>query len=249
MRVVLLTAGRATRLQPLTDALPKCLLEIAGETIVGRAVRILAQHGIRRFTVVEGFLGDMVRARLRAAFPAEWFHFVRNDAYATTNNAYSLFLARDPCREPMLLCDGDVVFDPAVVARLLEDPRADRLAVRTRGGLGDEEMKVEIDGQGRIVAIGKDLAPARAAGEAVGLAVFSASLAGRLFAALERRLRRDGGSGEWYESSFLDLIREGAALHAVDLGAARCIEVDTLDDLTQARALFAGPLDLGGPGE
>jgi choline kinase len=91
MRAILLAAGMATRLKPLTDSLPKCLLEVGGRSIVSRAIGILADHGLRRFTLVDGFFGDLLRERLVAEFPAEWFEFVRNDVYATTNNAYSLF--------------------------------------------------------------------------------------------------------------------------------------------------------------
>lgn len=238
MRVILLAAGTATRLRPLTDALPKCLLDIGAESMLSRAIRILSSRGLRRFTIVDGFKSELVRAHVTAEFPAEWFSFVRNEQYATTNNSYSLFLARYGADEPMLLSDADIVYEPAVIDRLLADPNPNRLALRTRGALGDEEMKVVVDADGRVTDIAKNVPPSSAVGESVGLEVFSPSFAERLFATLERRMLAEGRTGEWYEASFVELVKHGEPLTTVDLGSLDCMEVDTIDDLERARHTF-----------
>ena len=80
-------------MRPLTDDCPKCLLLVGRETILARAVRILVSRGLKRFTVVDGFRGDLIRRALSEDFPDLDFTFVRNDDYATTNNAWSLMLA------------------------------------------------------------------------------------------------------------------------------------------------------------
>lgn len=238
MRVVLLAAGRAQRLRPLTDHLPKCLLEVGGRSIVARAVATLAEHGLRDVTVVDGFEGDRLRAALSAEFPASWLHFVRNDDWATTNNAWSLLLARRAEAEPMMLLDADIVFDAAVVAAMLAGRGPSRLALRTQGGVGDEEMKVVLDEAGRVADIGKTLPADRAVGESVGIEIFSAEAARRLFATLERRMKTTDGPNEWYESSFVDMIRAGEEIWPVDLGDLACMEIDTVDDLERARRHF-----------
>ncbi|MEP6802705.1 MAG: phosphocholine cytidylyltransferase family protein [Acidobacteriota bacterium] len=237
-RAVLLAAGSAQRLRPLTDALPKCLLEVGGRSIVSRAVSTLAAQGITRITVVDGFEGERLRAALTAEFPPAWFDFRRNAEYAATNNAWSLRIALQDFDEPILLLDADVLFDPAVVRLLLDAPHANRMAVRTRGELGEEEMKVTLDGEGRVEDIGKDLSGV-AAGESVGLAVFSAAFVRRLGPVLERRLVAERRVNEWYESAFLELIRAGEPVVGVDVGDLRVIEVDTAEDLAEARRLFS----------
>jgi choline kinase len=188
--------------------------------------------------VVDGFMGDLLRERLLAEFPAAWFTFVRNEPFATTNNAYSLMLARYPCDEPMLLSDADILYEPGVITRLLEDPRPNRLALRTRGGVGEEEMKVVLDAEGRVQNVAKNVPPASAVGESVGLEVFSADFAAKLFDTLDRRMLKENRTGEWYEATFVELIERGESIHPVDLGDLRCMEVDTLEDLSRARDLF-----------
>jgi len=241
MRAVLLAAGAARRMRPLTDALPKCLLSVAGHTILSRAVSILAGCGIARITVVDGFAGDRVRSALRSEFPPSWFTFVRNSDYETTNNAYSLWLARRPEEESLLLLDADVVFDAQVAGLLIEDGHANRLAVRSQGELEEEDVKIRLGKDGRIRDIGKHVSLDRAAGESVGLAAFSARFARRMFDVLERRLLRERRLDEWYESAFLELIEAGEAVYPVDLGSLRAIEVDTPQDLLRARNLFEAP--------
>jgi choline kinase len=187
---------------------------------------------------VDGFCYEALRAALTAEFPAEWFTFVHNERYATTNNAYSLLLARYPESEPFLLVDSDVMFDPGVVQRMLAAEQPNRLALRTQGTLGEEEIKVVLAPDGRVTEIGKEIDPGAAAGESVGLEVFSAPFAAKLFATLERRVIDQGQVNEWYESSFVELLEAGEAIHAVDLGPLRSLEVDTLEDLERARELF-----------
>jgi choline kinase len=239
VRAVLLAAGRANRLRPLTDATPKCLLEVGGRSIVSRALGALREHGIRRFTVVDGFQGDRLRAALLAEFPADSVTFVRNEQWETTNNSFSLWLARSEPPEPMLLLDSDIVFDPGVIGRLLADGPPNRLALRTRGDLGDEEVKVTLAPDGRIADIAKTIAPALAAGESVGIELFSADFVRDLFVTLERRMLVERRVNEWYEASFVELIEKGAAIHPVDLGELRCMEIDTVEDLERARRVFA----------
>ncbi|MEO8430493.1 MAG: phosphocholine cytidylyltransferase family protein [Acidobacteriota bacterium] len=240
-RAVILAAGSAQRLRPLTDALPKCLLRVGGRTILARAVSILAGWGVREITVVDGFEGDRLRAAIAAEFPPEWFHFIRNDDYATTNNAWSLWLARGAAPEPILLLDADVVFDREVIGLLLTEGPQNRLAVRTRGAVGAEDMKVALAPDGRVADIGKHLPPASASGESIGIAHFGAQFSRRMFSVLERRLVKEGLVGEWYESAFVELISGGEAIHPIDIGGHRAIEIDTPEDLEEARRLFPEP--------
>lgn len=225
-------------MHPLTANLPKCLIDIGGRTLINRAVSILAAHGIRRFTIVDGFMGDMVREEVCAAFPRQWFRFERNAAYATTNNEVSLLMARYDDPRPMLLLDSDIIFEDAVIWRVLNYPHENRLALRTRGSVGEEDMKVSLGPDGRVVNIAKDVPIESCAGESVGIELFSAPFVQRLFRTIHRRVVVDGVRDAFYEAAFMELIRGGDAVYAVDLGDSLCVEVDTLEDLRLARDIF-----------
>ena len=59
---VILAAGMAKRLRPLTDTKPKCLLEVGGKTLLERTVRAMQQAGIKEYVVVTGYRGEMIRS-------------------------------------------------------------------------------------------------------------------------------------------------------------------------------------------
>lgn len=238
IRAVLLAAGQATRLRPLTDNCPKCLLPVGAETILTRSVRLLADRGVRRFTVVDGFCGDQIRSALTAGFPALDLTFVRNADYATTNNAWSLMLADCRGDEAMFLLDSDIVFEPAVLDAILDHPAPSRLGLRTTGGFGAEEMKVRLGDGGLVAELTKEMPVSAAAGESVGLEVFAPDFVAALHAVLQRRMHREGRVNEYYEESFTELARAGHAISPVDLGPLLCMEIDTADDLADARRAF-----------
>jgi len=240
VEVLILAAGRATRLRPLTDDRPKCLLEVGGRTIISRAVDLLLARGLERITIVDGYRGDMIRAALTAEFPQAAFRFIRNADHATTNNAWSLHLAADLPPGPLMLLDADIVFAGGVLDLLLAHPAANRLALRTRGGIGDEEMKAALDDEGRVRALGKDLEPSAAAGESVGIEIFGAEFVGALWPVLRRRLLGEQRRNEYYEASFLELIEAGHDVVAIDIGGLPCREIDTPSDLVDARSEFGG---------
>ena len=233
-------AGQATRLRPLTDDRPKCLLQVGAQTILARAVRQLAGRGVTRFTVVDGFRGDLVRAALVGGFPDLDFTFVRNEVYATTNNAWSLLLADCRGDEPILLMDGDIVCEPGVLDAILDHPAPNRLGLRTAGSLGAEEMKVRLDDRGLVAELTKDMPVAAAAGESVGIEVFSAAFTAALHGVLARRMRVEGRVDEYYEAAFTELAGGGHAIVPVDLGPLVCMEIDTAADLDEARRIFGG---------
>ena len=208
------------------------------ESILERAVRILGERGIRQFTVVDGFCGDMIRNTLKSNFPDFEFRFIRNEDYQTTNNAWSLMLADCTPGEPIFLLDSDILFEPAVIDRLLADAAPNRLGLRTTGSVGQEEMKVSLGKDGRVIDLTKEMPVSEAVGESVGLEVFSGEFVTALVEVLVRRMKTDGYINEYYEASFVELMQAGHKVMPVDLGDILCMEIDTPEDLDFAREVF-----------
>ena len=123
---VLLAAGTGSRLQPLTNDAPKCLSEVNGIAILERLVRCLRSNGFERLIVVVGYLDQRVRKFLDQWDDELQIDYVINPVYATTNNLYSFWLARESINEPFLLVESDVVFDAALMEDMLQP---DKIAV------------------------------------------------------------------------------------------------------------------------
>jgi choline kinase len=235
MKGVILAAGVASRLHPFTLTRPKCLLPIGGSTLLGRTLDNLEAAGVRDVVIVTGYLEDQIRRYVGEGFPQLRVTFITNEVYASTNNIYSLWLAKDEVAgEGMVLLDGDILFDHHILTALLESGYPDVLAVKSGFLLRDEEMKVETDAAGRIVTISKNIAPARAVGESIGIEVFSPAVLPGLFDIIERKVVGEAAVDVYYEAAFQDWIDRGGTLRAVDIGDRLAMEIDTVDDFRTA---------------
>ena len=130
MKAVILAAGIASRLRPLTDTTPKCLLKIGERCLLERAFDALIQNGFDEFIIVTGYRQQQIVDFLQTRYPERKVTFIYNDRYESTNNIYSLWLTRPYAdEEEVLLLDSDIVFDPQIVAKLLGSDKADALAL------------------------------------------------------------------------------------------------------------------------
>jgi choline kinase len=250
MRSVVLAAGVASRLRPLTERTPKCLLRVGGVPILRRALERQYVAGIDEAVLVTGWLAGEVRAAVNAWRLPLRVRFVDNADFARTNNEYSLYLAAaHVAGASFLLHDGDIVFDEDVLAAVLGAPAASALALRRTlpGELGDEEMKAKIDADGRVLAISKQVPPAEAAGEVPGVTRFGAETSRRLFARIAERVCERGVRTAWYEAALDELVRDGEPLHVADVGGGYLAEIDTPEDLARVDA-EVGELRLVGEG-
>ena len=116
---VILAAGMAKRLRPLTDKCPKCLLEVGERTLLQRTVDAMLQAGVNELVVVTGYKAEMIRDFLTAHYPSLTIHFIDNPDYAHNNNIFSLWLTR-PFTEgrEFLLSDSDILFDPQIIPEI-----------------------------------------------------------------------------------------------------------------------------------
>jgi choline kinase len=239
MKGIVLAAGPGRRLQPLTDDLPKTLLPLSnGRTILDLALANLRSAGLREVVVVTGFAADRVVEQREAL---ERRHDVRlellyNERAEEWNNAYSLWLARDAFGEGALLVNGDTVHPSSVEETLLavRGPGV-LLAVDTEKRLGEEEMKVLLGEDGSLRTISKEVDPAAAQGEYIGVTLIEPSAAEPLAEALEATWRRD--PSDYYEDGFQELVDRGGEVRVAPIGAVDWVEVDDHADLARAREI------------
>ena len=234
---VILAAGLAKRLRPLTDTKPKCLLEVAGRTLLARTVSAMQQSGVSEFVIVTGYRGDMIRDFLLQQFAGVSFQFLDNVDYAHNNNIYSLWMAGQVVRgRDFLLMDSDILCDPAAVVRIAGES-VSALAVN-RHELGDEEMKVVVDAEGCITEISKTCDPAAAMGESVGIEKIMADYSEALYRELDQMILEEGLVDIFYERAFERLIPQGHTFRVVDTTDYFSYELDTPEDYYRAQELF-----------
>lgn len=118
MKALILAAGAGTRLRPLTDDAPKCLVNVSGKPIMRYQLEALDYAGVRDCVIVVGYLGDRVRKYFGHRFGNVRITYVANSDYDRTNNLYSLWMARHELDQDMFLLEGDLLFDEGLLTDL-----------------------------------------------------------------------------------------------------------------------------------
>ncbi len=246
---LVLAAGQGQRLRPDTDALPKTLLPVDGEsTILDVILRNLAKVGLTDVALVAGYAADALIARVPdlEARHGLAIEIIRNDRY-DRNNAYSLWLARDAYADGALLVNGDTVHPVDVEQTLLSaateaasaTPIELILALDVTKQLTDEAMKVTLTGTAAgtghrtVHKITKQMPVADAHGEYIGATVIGAGVASALAAALDETWRRDPNL--YYEDGYQLLADQGVPVGVAPLPSLEWVEVDDHADLARAR--------------
>ena len=236
---VILAAGMAKRLRPLTDTKPKCLLKVGERTLLERTIDAMRQAGIQEFLVVTGYRGEMIRSFLEgyAKTCKVSFTFLDNTDYEHNNNIYSLWMACQKVRgSEFLLMDSDILCDPAAVVRIAQE-QTSALAVN-RHELGEEEMKVVVDADSRITEISKTCRPEDAMGQSVGIEKITADYYEALARELDQMILQEGLIDIFYERAFERLIPQGHTFKVVDTTHYFSYELDTPEDFQRAQELM-----------
>ena len=242
-RALILAAGRGNRLQPLTADIPKCLVEIGGESLLERALRALASQDVVEAVIVVGYKGGVIRDRLGSRFAGIDIRYVEAPDYATTNNIRSLWDARDYLDQDLLLLEADIAFDPTVIASLLNNP-GNSIAVapyhRTLSG-----TVVRRDSHGRVTefTLGADQDKrfnTNHTFKTVNIYLLREKLLRKEILPRLCRAIDAGQVQDYYESIFRDCVDDKTLvdLAAIDVSASRWCEIDDDRDRDAAEFLF-----------
>ncbi len=237
MKVVILAAGTGSRLRPYTDELPKALVPMNGKPLLAHMLDTLQAFPIEELVVITGFRAEKLHAFFQGR--PEKPTFIFNERFDTAGNGYSLLKAEPAALgHDFIKLDADLVFEPSVVERLLAAPGDVRLMADVHP-CGEEEMKIQVDAEGRIVNLSKLIDPALAYGESIGMEFCTAAGSRRLFPELAAMMA-EGLDQEYYEEAYGRLARAGAFVTATEVGKdQKWFEIDTIEDLRAAEKLFS----------
>lgn len=233
---LLLAAGMGSRLSPLTDSTAKCLVDVSGIPILERLIRALSSYDFKRLVVVVGHESDAIQDYLGNHSGDIQISYVVSPCYRTTNNIYSLWLARKVIDEPFLLVESDLVFNELLLEDML---KADRIAI-SRQLPWMNGTTVTLDGKTGVSAfcLGEMSRADATHYKTVNIYSFSRST----WRAICKRL--DGyimarRTGDYYESVFAEMVADGSlSLRPVLFDADSWYEIDTPADLAAAQLVF-----------
>jgi len=232
---IILAAGVARRLAPLTDHTQKSLLEVGGRAILAWMLEALAAAGVRQAVIVVGHCADQVAALAAVAPPGLTVRTIYNPDYQK-GSSLSLYCARDVIsRGPTLIMDADVVFPREFLRRLVGSPAANAFLIDRGFADTGEEVKFYIQGD-RVIALGKKVVPNAwdRVGEGIGFFKCGGKAGPELVRLLEQVIDVSDGLCEYEDALHLLVSRQ--PVQAVDVTGLPWTEVDYVEDLRRAQA-------------
>ena len=120
MQAVILAAGTGQRLRPITDNLPKCLIQIGEETLLEYSLDALRKSGIGEVIIVTGFLENMIKEKIGNNYKDVKITFILNEKYDRTGSMYSLSQAKSTIKDKdILLLESDLLYEPQAIKTAL----------------------------------------------------------------------------------------------------------------------------------
>lgn len=235
---LLLAAGTGSRLSPLTDMLPKCLVKLNGKSILERLIDSLKAYGFKRLVIVVGFYEECIRDFLGTRIEGIEITYVVNPIYDTTNNIYSLWLARNVIDEPFMLLESDIVYKIPMLEEMLWP---DRIAVAKLQPWMNGTT-VTIDQHQEINAFWASGSDRDCLEDRQYKTVNIYSLSTQSWRLVKERLEQYISNNKvngYYETVFAELVAESSLnFTSVLFDTDQWYEIDTLDDLYEAEQLF-----------
>jgi choline kinase len=243
---VIIAAGRGSRLRNETDEIPKTLVEVMGRPMLEWILEAYASAGLSRRDVVFvcGYRAEVIKAR----YPE--FTYVTNHDWQNNNILLSLLMAREYLEDGFISTYGDIVYEGAVVQKLVASP-ADialgcdtawrrRYVGRTQHPETDAE-KLRATGS-QVVELSRTIPSEQANGEFIGVMKLSAGGAGSFLAAFDHAERAHRGGlyreGRSFQKAYLidllaEMLEQGTPMQREDT-AGGYMEIDTLQDLSMS---------------
>jgi len=247
LKAIILAAGKGSRLRPLTDNYPKCMMEFQGKTIINNILDTFKICGINDVIVVTGYKNEILEEHLKEYR----IRFIHNKDYVTTNMVYSLFCAEKEMDDDLIISYADIVFTPKVLKLLIQNNGKFVVTIdekwrelwesRMDDPLKDAET-MKMDDNGIIVEIGKKpRSYDEIQGQYIGLFKISKSIMKNVrnfYHSLDESVYDDKHDYQnMYMTSFIQLVIERLMSVKAQIIQRGWLEFDTIEDYEKMKCL------------
>ena len=233
---LLLAAGTGSRLFPLTQNSPKCLTLVNDKSILERLITNLKKQGFKKLVIVTGHLKECIMDYLGEKSGDICIEYIHSPLYKTTNNIYSLWMARNVINEPFVLFESDLVLNSALLDDMVYP---DRMAIaRMQPWL--DGTTVSLDKANRVTQFQKGTTEPYSGTRYKTVNIYSFSLPS--WQAIVKRLNQHIDAGNvncYYETVFSEMVDNKSLLFdSVSFDHKPWYEIDNMKDLAKAELLF-----------
>lgn len=237
---IVLAAGLGSRLRPMTNSRPKCMVKTAGKSILEYQIDAYKKAGVNKLVIVVGYEAAAVKQFCKHVSGIEII-IVENEDYENTNNMYSFYLAAQHVKgSAFILNNADLAIDDDIIEKMISSPHESAIAVDTSQYI-EESMKISVNDEGFISDISKKIQPENSAGCSIDFYKFS-STDGKIFIdVVTNIIKKEKNLKDWTEVAMQRAFNnQTLKFRPFDIGKTRWVEIDNFDDLALADRVFSG---------
>lgn len=244
MQAIILAAGMGKRLGELTQGDTKCMVKVNGIPLIDRTLTQLSKLALSRVIIVIGYKGENLKNYVGNEYKGLKIEYINNPVYDTTNNIYSLSLAKEELqKEDTLLIESDLIFDDALFPMIVNDPYPNLALVAKYETWMDGTM-VCIDADCNIV----NFVPKQAFRyedvdvyyKTVNIYKFSREFSSNEYVPFLDAYSKVMGNNEYYEQVLRVLtLLHSSTLKALPINDEKWYEIDDIQDLDIASTIFS----------
>lgn len=235
MKALILAAGLGSRLRPLTDDVPKCMVKVNGVSIIDKQINNLRKGGIKDIFVITGYKAKILENHLKEYHNDLNIKIISNSNYDKTNNMYSLNLANEYlCDSDFIMMNSDVFFEEEVIKELLNN-KYENLIVCEKDNYNEESMKIVVENN-IINEISKKISTKDSYGTSIDVYKFGKEASKKLFEIIHDYLYVRNDLNSWSEVAINDLLND-VNFQPLNI-KYKWMEIDNHEDLAAAEKLF-----------
>lgn len=244
MQAIILAAGMGKRLGELTQGDTKCMVKVNGISLIDRTLTQLSKLALSRVIIVIGYKGENLKNYVGNEYKGLKVEYINNPIYDTTNNIYSLSLAKDELqKEDTLLIESDLIFDDSLFSMIVNNPYANLALVAKYETWMDGTM-VCMDADCNIV----NFVPKQAFRyedvdvyyKTVNIYKFSREFSSNEYVPFLDAYSKVMGNNEYYEQVLRVLtLLHSSTLKALPIDDEKWYEIDDVQDLDIASTIFS----------
>lgn len=222
MKVLLLAAGRGTRISRYLSGNPKCTVDIGNEKLIQYTIRMLNQKGITDIAIVLGYRADIIKETLKD-YNVKYYY---NPFFDVTNSIASSWFAKDFLDDDIIIMNADVFLEEKLIDYIIaQNDSPVMFTDSSRKEEADYKFKFE---NGILLKYGKELEGDDISGEYVGIGKFSKEFIKEFIPQLEKMINEQQHS-VWWENVVYELS-EQMNIYVNDVKGMFWAEVDYIED-------------------
>jgi L-glutamine-phosphate cytidylyltransferase len=236
MKALILAAGVGSRLRPLTDLIPKCMVRVNNKRIIDFQLDAIRKAEISEVIIVTGYMSEILVEYVSSNYTDLKITFINNEKFESTNNMFSFYLAQDLLKnEEFISMNADVAIEDSIISGLKNSSVLNAIGIDNKS-YSEESMKITMNTEKKISSISKSITNSDSNGCSIDIYKFSVDASNKMFNIINEYINKND-LNQWTEVALNQLLDKVDFL-PYDIDGKVWFEIDSKEDLKEAAERF-----------